>query len=103
MKKNSMVNSAEFRVAYEKFYVEMREYLWDLVTLELLADIEVITYQSFIDVADLEKKLSRLYQSIREVAKEDEYLQEAYDRFYQLVEDNKESQMYFSLYQVEEV
>ena len=101
--KNSLINSANFRTSYEKFYKEMRNYLWDVATLELLADIEVATYQSFIDLQDLDNKLRRLYQMIRPIAEDDEFLQEAYDNFYDLVQDNKKSNMYCSLYRVEEV
>ena len=101
--KNSSTNSAYFRVAYEKFYVEMRDYLWDFDTLKLLADVEVATYNAFIDMKDLEQKLLKLYQRIKPAAQEDEYLQEAYDNFYNMIEDSKDSTIYFKLYQVEEV
>ncbi len=97
-----MINTAEFRNAYEKFYTEMRNYLWDFSTLQLLADVEVATYQSFLDLKELKKKLDRLHPVIKEIAEDDEYLKEAYDDFYKLIEDNEESTMYFTLYQVEE-
>lgn len=98
-----MINSSLFRIAYEKFYTEMRNYLWNIPTLELLAAVEVETYQSFVDAKELERKLSKLYMAIKKIADDDEYLKKAYDDFYNLVEDNLESEPYFALYKVEEV
>lgn len=101
-KKKNLLNSAYFRASYERFYQEMRNYLWDLPTLEILADVQEITYQAFIDLLDLHDKLSRLYQCIRETASEDDYLKDAYDSFNDLVEENLDTQLYCTLYQVEE-
>ena len=102
-KKKNLLNSAYFRVSYERFYQEMRNYLWDLATLEILADVQETTYQSFIDLHDLQNKLTRLYQFIRPVAEDDEYLQKAYDEFKDVVDENLDAQLYCTLYQVEEV
>ena len=101
--KNSPTSSTYFRVAYEKFYSDMRQYLWDLTTLEILADIEVLTYESFIDIEKLRNKMKMLYQCIHDIMKDDEYLEESYNNFNELIEDSKDSDMYFKLYQVEEV
>lgn len=101
--KNKLINSASFRSAYEKFYKEMRNYLWDLNTLNILADIEVATYQSFIDVAELEVKLRKLQQIIRPIMEDDEYLEDAFNAFNELAEDAKDAKLYCKLYQVEEV
>ena len=98
-----MISSSEFRSKYEKFYQEMRNYLWDIYTLQLLADVQMCAYTTFVDANDLKLKLEKLYMAIRQIAKDDEYLQEAYDDFYNLVEDNLESDYYYNLYQVEEV
>lgn len=97
-----MTNSLYLMTAYEKFYSEMRNYLWDVYTLELLADVQMATYKAFIDFDELDRALDKLYQSIRPIASEDEYLQETYDEFKQCVKDNREAQAYFTLYRVEE-
>lgn len=98
-----MISSTFFMTAYEKFYNEMRNYLWDIPTLELLADVQMSAYKAFVDTEELIQSLERLYRAIKPIALEDEYLQEAYDEFKKCVEDNKESNAYFTLYRVEEV
>ena len=97
-----MISSTFFMNAYEKFYSEMRNYLWDIRTLELLADVQMTTYQAFVDADELLIKLDKLYQQIKPIAQDDEYLQDAFDEFRKCVEDNKESEAYFTLYRVEE-
>ncbi len=99
---SKMINSSFFMTAYEKFYLEMRNYLWDVATLELLAQVEISAYKAFVDPKELDNNLVRLYQAIRPIAQDDEYLQEAYDEFKKCVEDNLDSQPYFTLYKVEE-
>lgn len=98
--KSTMISSSLFRNGYEKFYTEMRNYLWDVRTLELLADVQIATYQAFVDPKELQDKLEKLYQAIRHIAQDDEYLQKAYDEFHQVIEDNQETQAYFTIYQV---
>lgn len=98
-----MISSSEFRSKYEKFYSEMRNYLWDVPTLELLADVQIAAYQAFVDISDLKQKLVKLYQAIRYILDDDEYLKTSYDEFYQLIEDSLDSSGYYNLYQVEEV
>lgn len=97
-----MISSTIFMNAYEKFYSEMRNYLWDVQTLEKLADVQIETYKAFIDVDKLEHELSILYNRISSAIEDDEYLKEAYENLKSCIEDSKDSTAYYNLYKLEE-
>lgn len=91
-----MIASNEIQQAYCKLYQAMREYLWDVDTLEDLADVEVITFDSFIDKDKLKLALSQLNRDISATIREDEDLESAYNNFKEIV-DTDEPQ-YVELY-----
>ena len=78
-----VVSSQDFRNTYEKFYSEIRKYLWPYDALKVLGDIEVDIFTSFIDMPKLSNDLTKLSSFIKETMKEDEDLNKQY---YELVD-----------------
>ena len=56
-----MTYSIDFQNAYVDLYRLMRNYIWDLDVVEMLADVEVATYDAFIDLEKLNKMYQKLY------------------------------------------
>ena len=46
-----MVSANELQNLYNDIYVQMRMYIWDFGTIELLADFEIAVYQRFPDIS----------------------------------------------------
>lgn len=97
-----MIASQDFRNKYEKFYAEMRQYLWSLETLEDLAEVEVDIYSAFIDRDKLSQDFNRLSRAFNEVLTEDEYFRKAYDDLKELIDD-EDHDSYHLLSRVQEV
>lgn len=99
-----LLSSQDFRNSYEKFYNRIRNYLWPIDVLKMLADVEVDIYSAFIDYSELRKHLDRLASYIRDQLKEDDYLRKSYEELVDLLDDTDEveSTPYFNLYQVAE-
>lgn len=64
--------SEDMQRAYRKFYDEMRNYLWDMETLEKLADLEVVVFDRFIDKEQLEKSIKDIEFAIRSQMNEED-------------------------------
>ena len=96
------VSSQDFRNLYEKFYSQMRLYLWPYQVLEELADVECDIYSAFIDIDKLSKDFGKLQSSIREACKDDEDLRKLSDSIRSLI-DEKDVEPYARLYKVAEV
>lgn len=101
-----MICSVDFQNAYVDLFALMRNYIWDLDVVEMLADVEVDTYDAFLDLEKLSKDFQRLYSEIKEVAQDndDKELQESADSFKKMIEDaiNNEESAYLDLYKVQE-
>ena len=84
-----MTYSVDFQNAYVNLFSLMRNYIWDLDVIEMLADVEVATFDAFIDMDKLNRCYSKLYPSIIAVADEckDEDMRKAADVFKQQIED----------------
>lgn len=100
------INSADIQSTYTWLFDRMRNYIWDLDVIEMLADVEVDTYDAFIDCEKLRKDFVRLYPIVKSVAVEnkDDELLESLDAFQKRIDDSLEENAtaYFDLYQVQE-
>lgn len=83
-------SSQLFRNFYIRLYKELRKYLWDFDTVNLIADIELSAYKSFPDVAQLKLLLGRLRQNLFETLREDDELRKSLEDFEESVNDNQE-------------
>lgn len=97
-----MKSAREFRNVYERFYDCMRNYLWPYNVLEDLADVEVQIYTAFIDRDQLKRAFDKLSIAIRELRKEDKYLDKTYKELQEVIDD-PDTEMYADLSRVEEV
>jgi len=101
-----MTCSVDFQNAYSDLYSLMRNYIWDLDVVEVLADVEVDTFDAFIDLEKLNKDFQRLYPSIKAVAddNDDEEMLEAADAFFDMIKDGIENETpaVYALYRVQE-
>lgn len=89
-----MISSRDFQNRYEVFYDQMRQYLWSYDTLELLAQVEADIYSAFIDREKLASDFYKMSTSLKEVLKEDEDFQKAYDKLRELIDSEEESGFY---------
>lgn len=83
-----MISSAEVQAAYIDLYTCLRNYIWDFRTVEYLAELEVLVYTTFPNIADIRNKFHQLYIDIRDVCKEDEELDKACKSFQQIIESD---------------
>ena len=101
-----MNSSVDVQAAYNDLFSNMRNYIWDLDVVELLADVEVDTYDAFIDKEKLQKDYQKLYTTVVDEARnnKDEELEKAADAFKDIIEQAVEDEepAYFELYQVQE-
>lgn len=102
-----MTCSVDFQNAYVDLYGYMRNYIWDLDVVEMLADVEVDTYDAFIDLEKLSRDFQKLYEEVKDVAKEndDEDLIKSADAFKKMIDDalaEDEPTAYLDLYKVQE-
>ena len=84
-----MTNSAEIQNAYNKFYTQMRNYIWDFKTIDLLADLEIGIYRRFPNIEEVKRVLEKLRSKIDKVMVNDEDFQKAYDRLQKVLSDTK--------------
>ena len=76
-----MVLSSALRYAYNKLYVQMRKYLWDMDVVEQLANLEIEVYKAIPDLGTLQNRFTTLYTNIRMTANEDKDFKTAVDYF----------------------
>lgn len=96
-----MVSSQELQNAYNWFYECMREYVWDMDVVEILAELEVGVYDAFPDREKLVKTAERLEREIREFYKDDEDLEKSFTELKELIDSD--DRLYLPLYKVNEV
>lgn len=95
-----MISSLDLRNTYCDLYAEIRKYLWDVKTLEILAELEVECYTAFPDMERVRNILSRLRSAMNSAIKEDEYLEKEFNELDSLVSESLE---YHPLYRIQEV
>lgn len=96
------ISSQEFQNQYEKFYVQMRMYLWPYEVLKNLADVETDIYSAFIDIDKLKQHFDKLRSGVKEICKEDDNFRIEFNNLSELV-DTKEPKFYARLFEVGEV
>lgn len=101
-----MNSSVDIQVAYNDLFSNMRNYIWDLDVVEMLAEVEVDAYDAFVDKEKLQRDYQKLYTTVVDEARnnKDEDLEKAADAFKDIIEQSIEDKdpAYFELYQVQE-
>lgn len=102
--KTQSVSSQDFRNVYEKFYNRIRNYLWPIETLKVLANIECEIYSAFIDYTALRKYVDRLKSAINNTMKDDKFLSKEFNALNDLLVtvETSESSPYLQIQQVAE-
>lgn len=96
-----MISNSELQLAYNDLYVQVRKYIWDFYTVNLLAELEVQTYTTCPDMNKLRSAFHEFKQSIFSTLKEDEDLRAAVDAFEELIDSDDAT--YAKLTKVNEV
>ena len=96
-----MISAAQIEKAYNDLYNQFRKYIWDFDTVVALAELETSCYTAFADLDKLRKLLKDLYKLAKDVVKEDEDFQDAFDAFEELIK--KDSDIYVKLNVLREV
>ena len=95
-----MILSSTLQVAYNKFYVAMREYVWPFDIIQELADLEISIYQRFPDLDSVRSNFKHLKDSIMrsDVYKDDENLQRAINSLEDSIDESDEVYYDISVY-----
>lgn len=96
-----MINNADVRLAYNNLYKEIRKYMWEFPAVEALADFEIACYKTCLDLYEVRDTFNQLFLYIRDIASEDEDMQESIDKLQDLI--NSSDTYYSDLYKVGEV
>lgn len=101
-----MITSPDVQAVYADLFSNMRNYIWDLDVVEMLADVEVDTFDAFIDMDKLSKDYQKLFPMVIAVAdsEADKELKDSAEAFKQLIENviADEEPAYLDLYRVQE-
>lgn len=78
-----MITATKLQSAYNRLYSQIRKYIWDFETVNALADLEIIVYQTFPDMSDMSDKFNILKRliSYTDVFGIDEELKQSFDNF----------------------
>lgn len=85
-----MILSNALHYAYNKLYVQLRKYLWDMEVVQQIAMLEVEVYKAVPDLACARRRFETLHTSIKDTAKDDEDLQSAIQFFRNTLENASE-------------
>ena len=96
-----MLSFNDFQRAYKDIYINMRNYIWGVDVVELLANLEVAVYDTFMDKQTVETYFHRLRKAIDALRIDDEDLHKSLDDFQTLLDSDEE--LYAPLYRVAEV
>lgn len=96
-----MISSSIIQREYNRFYKEVRKYIWGFQAVEALADLEISVYQRIPDMFEIQDNLNKFRQYSKEVELDDEEFVKAADRLQDLLDENEEP--YAKLYEVREV
>lgn len=97
-----MIDTQAIKQGYIDLYVELRRYIWDIDTVEALAEFEGECYKTFPDVKSLRFKFDKLNQHVSSTASKDEDLKKAIAAFREII-DESDTSVYSRLQKVEEV
>ena len=96
-----MISSTDIQNSYIKLYSALRQYIWDILTVQQIAALETSVYDVFPCISDIQVNLQRLRSMVSPVLKEDEELRECLEDM-QTILDQADS-IYARLDQVQEV
>lgn len=82
-----MILSSALKYAYNKLYIQLRKYLWDMDVVEQIADLEIEVYKAVPSLDTLKLRFTTLYNNIRMTAREDEELSKTIDFFRNMIEN----------------
>ena len=98
-----MINSSILQNDYIELYKMVRKYIWSIEAVEALAAVEVETYKSFPDVDTLRNLLDNLRMYMKDTMSEDEELNDAFNKFYEELDDVSSDNVYSNLKGFKEV
>lgn len=80
---SELMSFNELQNRYIQLYKLLRNYIWEYDIVELIADLEVLTFTAFTDKEELKKALDALERAVRftDVWKQDEQMQEQFGAF----------------------
>lgn len=97
-----MVNSSDIQLAYVDLYKQIRKYVWDIDSVELIAKIEDEANKSFPDVGNLNHLLDQLKQISKENELDKELL-DSIDKFKNILVDINSDDIYTSIISFKEI
>lgn len=96
-----MICSTDIQNSYMNLYSALRQYIWDINTVQQIAALETSVYDAFPSIAEVRSNLQRLRSMVSPALKDDEGLRECIDDM-QTILDQADS-IYARLDQVQEV
>lgn len=82
------ISSKDLQNQYNKLYLLLKEYLWSMNTVEIIAELEISVYKAFPNLSDIQHKLATLRSDIRSVYMTDEEIKDAIDSLMNLASQN---------------
>lgn len=84
-----MTSATELQNLYVKLYTQMRLYIWNYTTIELLADFEIAVYQRFPDLSEVTHAFDKLRSEIShtDAYTENKDLRRAFETFDEAIEE----------------
>lgn len=95
-----MISSAELQYQYNKLYEMLRQYLWPIDVIEVIADLETACYTAFPDLANVRRQFDKIRKATRDLS-EDEELKKRIDEFQKLLDSG--DNLYMKIDSVTEV
>ena len=108
-----MLSLQDLQRAYIKLYKKLREYIWDVSTVEDIAELEVAVYNRFPNIHAIRSHTNKLRSDIRDVINaersqrniyaDDYTLEDAINDFEELINSEDSNEIYSPLVKVMEV
>ena len=89
-----MLSSKDLQYYYTKFYIEMRRYIWDITTVEMLVNFEIP------DIQELKTTWSKLKFAINSTLREDKQFRLKAEKIDNLLDTED---VYCEIYKIREV
>lgn len=96
-----MLNTNDIQSKYNDLYVQMRKYIWDYRSVELLAELEVAVYERIPDMNEVRKCFKALQIETHDIYAQDDEFRKSFDDFESLI--NESDQVYSKLEVMREV
>ena len=96
-----MVSAKEIQNCYVNMYKQVRNYVWDFDTVELLANLEAEIYSTFPNIDKLKSYFIRFKQCVKDASKDDEELEQSIEHLEDSID--QASSIYCKLERVQEV